>query len=651
MSDRRFSGRRRGGMRFRPDGGMQNHPNAPKNDRTSQEARAEAESDSGESVFNTRRYQSEIEAAETKAQGPEQPPVSGTPERPSDEVKPPAPEGAAAPAETEEKPADNKPQSLLESIKSAARRMVEKVARLLRPKKPSGKEIIINSESLEIRVAVLQDGRLDEFTIERTNEERLVGSIFKGRVRNLEDGLKAAFVDIGFERNAFLHYWDIVPSQFDSNVEIVEREGRKRDRPKITQKDVPRLYPAGSEIIVQVTKGPISTKGPRITTNLSLPGRYLVLLPNSDQSGISRKIENPEERARLKRILRELSIPEGMGVVMRTAGEGKQARYFVRDLALLLDEWRSIQDRIHKQPAASCVFEEPDLVARTVRDFLTEDVDRILVDEFRQYERIKDMIGRISRRSMGKVKAYNEPQPIFDRFNITKQLETTFQRTVHLKSGGYIVIDETEALVAIDVNTGKHKSGKDLDSTILQVNLEAADEIARQLRLRNIGGLIILDFIDMRHPKDQRAVFNRLRDGLRRDKAKTHLLPISPLGLLEMTRQRQTESVQSSVYDSCPYCRGRGRVKSAETMSVEIQRKLVEILKRRPRDESDFQLRIVVHPTVYDRLRREDEKFIIELEKKFFGRISFRPDPGIHAEHFKILNAVSNEELAGNGGS
>ncbi|MCC7374791.1 MAG: Rne/Rng family ribonuclease [Verrucomicrobiales bacterium] len=637
-------------MRFRPDGGIQNHSNSPKNDRSSQEARAAAESDGGESVFNTRRYQSEIEASEAKAQGNPEPLPPGSTDVPSAESPVSVPEGTAAPAEAEEKPAENKPQTLLESIKSAARRMVEKVARLLRPKKPSGKEIIINSESLEIRVAVLQDGRLDEFTIERTNEERLVGSIFKGRVRNLEDGLKAAFVDIGFERNAFLHYWDIVPSQFDSNVEVVEREGRKRDRPKITQKDVPRLYPAGSEIIVQVTKGPISTKGPRITTNLSLPGRYLVLLPNSDQSGISRKIENPEERARLKRILRELSIPEGMGVVMRTAGEGKQARYFVRDLALLLDEWRSIQDRIHKQPAASCVFEEPDLVARTVRDFLTEDVDRILVDEFRQYERIKEMIGRISRRSISKVKAYNEPQPIFDRFNITKQLETTFQRTVHLKSGGYIVIDETEALVAIDVNTGKHKSGKDLDSTILQVNLEAADEIARQLRLRNIGGLIILDFIDMRHPKDQRAVFNRLRDGLRRDKAKTHLLPISPLGLLEMTRQRQTESVQSSVYDSCPYCRGRGRVKSAETMSVEIQRKLVEILKRRPRDESDFQLRIVVHPTVYDRLRREDEKFIIEMEKKFFGRISFRPDPGIHAEHFKILNAVSNEELAGNGG-
>ncbi|HMO65095.1 MAG TPA: Rne/Rng family ribonuclease, partial [Verrucomicrobiota bacterium] len=460
------------------------------------------------------------------------------------------------------------------------------------------------------------------------------------------DGLKAAFVDIGFERNAFLHYWDIIPNQFDSAVEVVERGGRRREKPKITQKDVPRLFPPGSEIVVQVTKGPIGTKGPRITTNLSLPGRYLVLLPNSDQSGISRKIENVEERQRLKKILRDLSIPDGMGVVMRTAGEGKQARYFVRDLALLLDEWRDIQQRIQRQPLATCVFEEPDLVGRTVRDFLTEDVDRIWVDDFRQYQGIQEMIGRISRRSAGKVKHYNDAAAIFDRFNVTKQLETAFQRTVHLKNGGYIVIDETEALIAIDVNTGKHRSGKDLDATILAVNLEAAEEIARQLRLRNIGGLIILDFIDMRHPKDQRAVYNRLREAMRRDKAKTHLLPISPLGLLEMTRQRQTESVQASAFDPCPYCKGRARVKSPETMSVEIQRRLAEILRRRPRDESDFQLKIVTHPNVYERLRREDEELFIALEKKFFGKISFRADPGLHAESFKIFNAINNEELA-----
>lgn len=616
-------------------------------DPAAQEAREEILSgEESDSVFASARHEDEITRAENLAAGLPPEGIPEQPEAPAAELPGDHPHPLPLPPPPAPPPAAPDGNGLLGALRQAARRLADKVTSLLRPKKPSGREVIINAESLEIRVAVLEQGRLEEFNIERTNEERLVGSIFKGKVRNLEDGLKAAFVDIGFERNAFLHYWDIIPNQFDSAVEVVERGGRRREKPKITQKDVPRLFPPGSEIIVQVTKGPIGTKGPRITTNLSLPGRYLVLLPNSDQSGISRKIENVEERQRLKKILRELSIPDGMGVVMRTAGEGKQARYFVRDLALLLDEWRDIQQRIQRQPLATCVFEEPDLVGRTVRDFLTEDVDRIWVDDFRQYQRIQEMIGRISRRSAAKVKHYNEPAAIFDRFNVTRQLETAFQRTVHLKSGGYIVIDETEALIAIDVNTGKHRSGKDLDATILAVNLEAAEEIARQLRLRNIGGLIILDFIDMRHPKDQRAVYNRLRDALRRDKAKTHLLPISPLGLLEMTRQRQTESVQASAFDPCPYCKGRARVKSPETMSVEIQRRLTEILRRRPRDESDFQLKIVTHPGVYERLRREDEELFIALEKKFFGKISFRADPGLHAESFKIFNAVNNEELA-----
>jgi len=439
-----------------------------------------------------------------------------------------------------------------------------------------------------------------------------------------------------------------VPNQFDSGVEIVEREGqgRRPQKPKITQKDIPRLYSPGADIIVQVTKGPIGTKGPRVTTNLVLPGRFLVLLPNSDQSGISRKIENPEERKRLKKILRELHIPDGMGVIMRTAGEGQQLRYFVRDLAFLVEEWNQISDRIKKQPMATCVFQEPDLIERTVRDFLTEDVERIVVDNVKAHDRMREIISKISKRSASKIKLYTEAQPVFDRFNVSKQLENTFSRQVNLKGGGAIIIDETEALVAIDVNTGRHKGGKDQDALILKVNLEAAEEITRQLRLRNMGGLIVLDFIDMKSGRDRQQVHNRMRDGLRRDKAKTHILPISQLGLMEMTRQRHSESVRAAVYDDCPYCKGRGKVKSTETMSVEIQRKLQEILKKRTRDENDFQLRIVVHPTVLDRLRTEDEKHLIEMEKRYFGKLSFRADTGMHAEQFKIVNVETNEELA-----
>ena len=656
MSDRNFSRRRGRGMRFRPSGGMgpNQNQNQKRPDRAAQEARAEAIGERpDENVYDRGRFSKEIERSENLAAGlppeGEPAPAAAAPEAGKKDFREPHMD---TPAEVKEevytpvKISEPKPQGIIEHIKATANKMIQKVQRLIKPVKRSNKEVIINAESLETRVAVLEEGKLEEFTIERTTEERLVGSIFKGKVRNLEDGLKAAFVDIGFEKNAFLHYWDIVPSNFDSGVELVEREGRKRDKPKITQKDIPRLYPPGSDIIVQVTKGPIGTKGPRVTTNLVLPGRYLVLLPNSDQSGISRKIENQEERQRLKRILRSLTLPDGMGVIIRTVGEGQQARYFVRDLALLLDEWKLIQEKIKKQPSATCVFQEPDLIERTVRDFLTEDVERIVVDSAPQYDRMREMISRISKRSSEKVKLYADHQPVFDRFNITRQLESTFSRQVHLKSGGYIVVDETEALVAIDVNTGRHKSGKDQESTILKVNLEAAEEIARQLRLRNMGGLIDLDFIDMKSRRDQQTVYQRMKEGLRRDKAKTHILPISQLGLMEMTRQRHSESVRAAVYDDCPNCKGRGKVKSAITMSVEIQRKLSEILKKRPRDESDFQLRIVVHPSVLQRLRTEDEKLITEMEKRYFGKLSFRADPALHAEHFKIYNAANNEELA-----
>src|SRR5882672_6962129 len=657
MSERNFSRRRRGGMRFRPSGGLghgqQQQQNRPDRDATQARAEAVGGPPVQEKVFE-HRHAHEIERAENQAAGlPPEGIVAKAPEEPvvaKGNFREP---NLGTPAQVqEEKPFapvafKEAPKGIVESIRAAATTLVKKVQRLIKPVKKIHKEVIINAEVLETRVAVSEEGKLEEFNIERTTEERLVGSIFKGKVRNLEDGLKAAFVDIGFEKNAFLHYWDIVPSSFDSGVEIVERPtNRRRDRPRITQKDIPRLYSPGAEIIVQVTKGPIGTKGPRVTTNLVLPGRYLVLLPNSDQSGISRKIENQEERKRLKKILRELSIPDGMGVIMRTAGEGQQTRYFVRDLALLLEEWRGIQERIKSQGTATCVFQEPDLIERTVRDFLTEDVERIVVDSQKAYDRMREMISRISKRSAGKIKYYTDAQPIFDRFSISKQLENAFARQVHLKSGGYIVIDETEALVAIDVNTGRHKGGKDQETAILKVNLEAAEEISRQLRLRNMGGLIVLDFIDMKSRRDQQTVYQRMKEGLRRDKAKTLVLPISQLGLLEMTRQRHSESVHDAVYDDCPYCHGRGKVKSALTMSVEIQRKLSEILKKRSRDESDFQLRIVVHPTILERLRTEDEKHLIEMEKRYFGKLSFRAEPALHAEQFKIVNVTTNEELA-----
>jgi ribonuclease G len=461
--------------------------------------------------------------------------------------------------------------------------------------------------------------------------------------------LKAAFVDIGFQKNAFLHYWDILPAAADSTVEVVRvnKSAKQSDKSKLTIKDIPTLYPPGTEIVVQVTKGPIGTKGPRTTTNLSLPGRFLVLMPYSDQCGISRKIEDTAERQRLKKMIQELTIPEGMGVIVRTAGEGKKARYFVRDLHILLKKWEEISRRMENDRPPSCLYQEPDIVERTVRDFLTEDVDRVLIDNQPDYERVQEIVGLISKRSKSKIHHYSDSIPIFERFNIERQIEQTSHRQVQLPSGGQIVIDETEALVAIDVNTGSHKSkAGEEKNTILQVNLEAAGEIARQIRLRNMGGLIIMDFIDMKERRHRQQVFDRMVAAMAEDKAKNHILPISTLGIMQMTRQRQQESLASNLFTDCPYCRGRGIVKSATTMSVELQRRLGSIVRRLQvrHPGKEFSLRVLVHPGVLERLRIEDAGLLVRMEKNYGVKLSFRADPLYHVENYKVVNAISGEE-------
>jgi ribonuclease G len=510
------------------------------------------------------------------------------------------------------------------------------------PSRKTGNKIVVSVEKLERRVALLEGGLLEEYSVERNSSRNIVGSVFKGRVKNIEMGLKAMFVDIGFEKNAFLHFWDAIPAALDSGIEEIDRPGRKQ-RKRITAKDIPSIYPVGSEVIVQVTKGPIGTKGPRVTTNLSFAGRYLVLMPFSDRSGISRKIEDPKERARLRKILQELDIPDGIGVIIRTVGEGQRARYFVRDLRFLLDQWAKVEQAIKTQPPATRVFEEPDLVDRTVRDFLTEEIDEVLCDNREATERMMDMVGEISRRGRNRIKFYDGASPIFEAFGVQKQIDDAFHRQVWLKCGGYIVIDETEALVAIDVNTGRNKGGRDVEKTILQTNLEAADEIARQLRLRNVGGLIIGDFIDMKSRKDQQLVFNLMKERLKRDKAKTHVLPLSPLGLMEMTRQRAQESLSDTIYENCPYCGGRGVVKTSMSTSVEVHRTLNTIMRKY--QDTVHEIRVILNPDVLKRLKEEDEELLIELERRYAGRLLFRGDPAFHHEKFVITDANSGAEL------
>ncbi len=510
------------------------------------------------------------------------------------------------------------------------------------------REIIVNVEKLETRVAVMENGRLEEFMVENPEAERLVGSVFKGRVQNLENDLQAAFVDIGLKKNAFLHYWDMTPDadallDDDDGATRNAKSGRKPAR--LSDAEIAKRFPPGSEIIVQVTKGPISTKGPRVTASLSIPGRYLVMMPGTRVRGVSKKISDAKERQRLKAILDKLPLPENVGLVVRTVGAGASARAFARDLRNLLSIWNEMQANTKNLRTPCCIFQEPGLCERVVRDWLTEDVDSIVIDDETSFNEIRELTGRISKRARSRIRRYDGNIGIFEHYGLERQLSEAFARQVHLKSGGYLVIDETEALIAVDVNTGHYKGNGSQEDAILEVNLEAVDEVARQLRLRNIGGLVVLDLIDMKSRKHQTQVYKALKTALRRDRARTNVLQISELGLLEMSRQRQDRSILSKLSSRCPYCQGHGVVKSPMAISIEVQRHLTSLLKKAKLEKRPFEPKIVIAPQVMQRLRTEDAAILASLQKDYSTRLTFVSELHRHPESFSILDAATSQVL------
>ena len=510
------------------------------------------------------------------------------------------------------------------------------------------REIIVNVEKLETRVAVMENGRLEEYMVEHPEEERLVGSVFKGCVQNLENDLQAAFVDIGLPKNAFLHYWDMTPDAdalLDDDDEPRKDRGKGRKSSRLSDAEIAKRFPPGSEIIVQVTKGPISTKGPRVTANLSIPGRYLVMMPGTRIRGVSKKIGDAKERQRLKGILDKLPLPENVGLVVRTVGAGASARAFARDLRNLLSVWNEMQMNTKRLRTPCCIFQEPDLCERVVRDWLTEDVDAIVIDDAKSYESMREVTGLISRRAKSKIRRYDGDTCIFEHYGLERQLAEAFARQVPLRSGGYLVIDETEALIAVDVNTGHYKGKGSQEDAILEVNLEAVEEVARQLRLRNIGGLVVLDLIDMKSRKHQNQVYKALKAALKRDRARTNVLQISELGLLEMSRQRQDRSILSQLTSTCPYCQGHGLVKSPLAISVEVQRRLTALLKKAEAEKRPFEPKIVIAPQVMQRLRTEDAEILAQLQKDFNTRLTFVSELHRHPEAFSILDAATSQVL------
>ncbi|MCK5802544.1 MAG: Rne/Rng family ribonuclease, partial [Lentisphaeria bacterium] len=417
--------------------------------------------------------------------------------------------------------------------------------------------------------------------------------------------------------------------------------GRSRQQSQVSVEDIPDLFKEESDVLVQAKKGPIGTKGARVTTNLSIAGRYLVLMPNSPHRGVSKRVEDRDEKRRLREIIRDLEMPKGMGVICRTVGAGRKPEVFQRDLDILLAAWHQAEETA-KQRSPICVYQEPDLAERCIRDYLTEDVDEIVTDSPDVFATAERMVKAMSRGEQVRILPYRKAKPLFLQYGVSQQIEAIYGRKVNLPSGGYLVVDETEALIAIDVNTGKHRSAKGHPETILITNLEAAKEVARQLRLRNVGGLIVIDFIDMRSREDRQAVSKELKTALQEDRARTKVSQISIFGLVEMTRQRAEESVRDSMFKACPYCRGKGLVKSPVTLSVEIQRRLQEMLQRR---RTETELVVTVHPTVLERLTNEDRMVIKELKEEFNDKLSFVADVNTRVDEFQVVDKVTGDAI------
>jgi ribonuclease G len=449
------------------------------------------------------------------------------------------------------------------------------------------KDIIVNVGERETRIAVVEDGRLTELHIERG--ERIVGSLYKGRVENVLPGMDAAFVDIGLGRNAFLHVGDVLPTtrsdaggraaaeaddDDDEDTDGGNGHHRLMRRARRKQQQISQLLKRGQEILVQVTKGPRGSKGARVSTLISLPGRYLVLMPESDTVGVSRKVEERAERERLRRIGERLKRP-GFGIILRTEAEDKAEADLAADSEYLYGLWEQILVKSRQAHGPTLIHRDLTLVSKAIRDIFGSDVRRLILDDPDEYEKVNELLANVSPKLRGRIQLYTGETPCFAHFGLEPEIERSLKRKVWLKSGGHLVFDVTEALTVIDVNTGKFTGGANLADTIVKTNIEAAGEIARQLRLRDIGGIIVIDFIDMASSKDRQQVLQTLETALRRDKARTKISSISALGLVEMTRKRTSETVADFLGEPCAYCGGRGSVPSAETVSMDIERDIV----------------------------------------------------------------------------
>ncbi len=520
-----------------------------------------------------------------------------------------------------------------------------------------GKELIINQTHTEQRVALIENGEILDHLIERGSADEnspRVGNIYKGKVVRVLPGMQSAFVDIGYERAAFLYVDDAYLPTLDEQREIMEKckQHQEESAEKMGQlipDELSTLQEAvdmkfrpdvkiesflreGDEILVQVAKEPISTKGPRVTRQVTLAGRHIVFMPLIEHTGVSRRIDDEEERDRLKQILDSIRT-EGVGIIARTVAEGQSYKVLKSDYNMLVKLWKEVQQKGEDCKAPCEVFRDLNFVQRALRDITDEEVKKIVVDSKSTQKIIEKFMDRYLSGIEAKVEFYNGDAPIFEQYGIDIEIERALSNKVFLKSGGSINIDQTEALVSIDVNTGKFVGKRTLEETILKTNLEAVKEIAYQLRLRNCGGIIIIDFIDMEKEEHRDQVYQALLEALKKDRSKTNVLPISGLGLVEMTRKRTRDTLTRIMCTTCPYCEGTGRVKSVETVSYEIIRKIMNLLPKTKRSK----ISIFSHPEVSAKLSTDDIGFLETLELTFSKTISIRADNNYHIEQYEIF--------------
>lgn len=494
------------------------------------------------------------------------------------------------------------------------------------------REMLVNvSEGEECRIAVVENGVLEELYMERSNIASTVGNIYKGRVVNIEAGIQAAFIDFGQPKNGFLHISDLHPRYFSESVQEEEKIGRRKS---VTQRPpIQRCLKKGMEIVVQVIKEGINTKGPTLSSYISLPGKYVVLMPWMNKMGVSQKIEDEAERKRLRELLEDLKLPRQAGLIIRTAAQMANKRELQNDVSYLSRLWNAIHKRSESEKAPAAVYQESDLVIRTVRDIFDSQINKIYCDSEPMTKKIRDFLAIVQPRLRKRAVYYDNKVPLFTRFRIEREIEKIQSSHVSLKSGGSLVIEQTEALVAIDVNSGKYRKQDNAEQTALKINLEAAKEIVRQLKLRDLGGLIICDFIDMRDGKNKREVERVFREALRTDRARSRALRMSLFGLIELTRQRMRPSLHSSTYQTCPYCLGQGVIKSYESQAIE----LIRLLQTAAARQEIAKIELRIPPEVADFLQNQKRTTLIRLETEYQKEIAIHADWKIDGQTRKIL--------------